>query len=73
MPLIDIHGVEFDHFESCPDLYCCQCDCKTCKRAWWAAGRPRPEDCPKHGKPATPAPPKRTAWDHLREGLDEEG
>lgn len=24
-----------------PELPCvCGCDCRTCKRAWWAAGRP---------------------------------
>jgi hypothetical protein len=50
MPILrDIHGEVFNHEEPCPDLFCCKCDCTTCKRAWWAAGRPRPQDCPVHG------------------------
>jgi hypothetical protein len=47
MPLTDIHG-EFDH-DGCPDPYCCFCECHICKRIWFALGRPRSEDCPKHG------------------------
>ena len=34
--LIDIHGEKYNHEEPCPDLYCCKCECQTCKRAWWA-------------------------------------
>lgn len=60
--LIDIHGEVYDHAEPCPDLNCCMCECGTCKRAWEAAGRPRSENCPKHGsKPAT-GPKKLTRW-----------
>lgn len=56
----DIHG-EWDHFD-CPDPYCCSCDCRACKRAWFALGRPTSKDCPKHGpalqKPAPKPMPK---------------
>jgi len=47
----DVHG-EWDHVD-CPDPYCCSCECRACKRAWLAAGRPAPKDCPKHKDPKT--------------------
>lgn len=47
----DVHGTGDTYVEhiSCPDLYCCSCECHTCKRAWFAAGRPASKDCPEHG------------------------
>lgn len=77
--LRDIHGEQYNHAEPCPDLFCCKCECQTCKRAWWAAGRPHPKDCPVHGKlpdePAAPPPkPLKTRIDFLQEeaSLDRE-
>lgn len=72
--LRDIHGEQYNppHI-GCPDLYCCKCECQTCKRAWFAAGRPHPKDCPEHGKaPEAPPAARKSAWDHVREGLDDE-
>ena len=37
-----------EHF-GCPDPFCCECECRVCKRAWFALDRPRSVDCPKHG------------------------
>ena len=50
---------EYVH-NGCPvtiDGKVCPCECKACKRAWWAAGRPtnRPaEPCPACGAPCDP-------------------
>lgn len=54
----DVHGaddpkINHEHLD-CPDLFCCDCECHTCKRAWHAAGRPSCHDCPQH-KPAEAA------------------
>lgn len=45
-----------------------KCECQTCKRAWWAAGRPHPKDCPEHGVKE----PAKTVYDHIREAADDE-
>lgn len=48
----DIHGM-CDHDAQgggCHDAWCCACECRACKRAWFAAGRPSPDDCPEHGE-----------------------
>lgn len=47
-----IHGESHDH-TYCPDVNCCPCECRACKRAWFAAGRPSPKDCPEHGPKQT--------------------
>ncbi len=49
----NVHGkknptVSLEHL-SCPDVNCCACECHACKRAWFAAGRPTPAHCSKHG------------------------
>ena len=63
----DVHGendpkVNHEHL-SCPDLYCCDCECHTCKRAWFAAGRPKSKDCPDHGTPDLRGHVRRTFGD----------
>jgi hypothetical protein len=41
-----VHEERYDPpHEFCPDLACCACECRTCKRAWFAAGRPSYRDC----------------------------
>ena len=56
----NIHG--FEQHSSCPDINCCDCECRTCKRAWFAAGRPSPADCPDHRRDADdPAALRREA------------
>lgn len=57
----DVHGI-YDHDAQgggCHDAWCCACECRACKRAWFAAGRPSPEDCPDHGREQVkrPTPP----------------
>lgn len=53
MTLRDVHdGLRGEHY-FCPDLYCCNCECRGCKRRWFAAGRPRSADCL---EPGTPCP-----------------
>ena len=39
---------EVEHV-GCPDVYCCECECLTCKRAWFAMSRPTAAACPVHG------------------------
>lgn len=68
--LRNIHGEVFDHLEACPDLNCCMCECRTCKRPWEAAGRPHPRDCPEHGDKAQK--PGKSAWVHILEAADDE-
>jgi predicted RNase H-like HicB family nuclease len=41
------HELEGEHM-ACMDPYCCACECRACKRAWFAKGRPTPKDCPDH-------------------------
>ncbi len=38
----DVHEIrEHAEAEGCPDPSSCACECRTCKRIWFAAGRPR--------------------------------
>jgi hypothetical protein len=48
---IDVHLSDGSNTHlGCPDVYCCECDCKVCKAIWHALERPKPDDCPQHGK-----------------------
>lgn len=52
----NVHEEGFDEHRVCPDPACCECECRTCKRTWFSAGRPSPKDCPRHGSsPSSPS------------------
>lgn len=53
MALLDVHEDGSDEkyvkeHNYCPDLNCCGCECRTCKREWESAGRPTSMTCKKH-------------------------
>jgi hypothetical protein len=44
----DVHKDLLREHDHCPDPARCECECRTCKRAWFAAGQPLDPDkrCP---------------------------
>lgn len=40
----DVHAGEPSPHLDCPDPASCDCNCRTCKRAWENAGRPSPPE-----------------------------
>jgi hypothetical protein len=38
----DVHRDGIQEHTSCPDPANCSCECLTCKRVWFEAGRPKP-------------------------------
>lgn len=41
---VDVHSGDPPPHDLCPDPAHCDCECKRCKRAYFASGRPRPSD-----------------------------
>lgn len=40
-PVVTENTSVLTHLRGLPTPRVCTCECATCKRAWWAAGRPR--------------------------------